>query len=92
LKKTSEFPSGLGRDREDKMTDDELFDEFFQQLRDRSIDELEVDVFVAEAPYTIKWGANEEYFLFKPAEARGQGLDVSVDEALARIRLWKELE
>jgi hypothetical protein len=72
------------------MTDDELFDEFCQRVRDRSREELKVDVFVAEAPYTIKWGANEEYFRFEPEEARHQALDVWVDSALARIRVWQE--
>jgi hypothetical protein len=83
---------GLRDRNEDKVTDDELFNEFFQRVRDRSHSELNQDVWPALAPYSIAWGKEGEVFSFDPPEAHREGLDHWVDRAVARIRLSHQKE
>jgi hypothetical protein len=72
-----------------EMTDAELFKEFFRRVAGRALSELGVTVHPAMSPYTITW-ARGEFFSFDPVEAKRQLLDLWVDRAVARIRLWRD--
>jgi len=71
------------------LTDEELFTEFFRRVAERARAELGITVYRATDPFTIIWAAGQA-FCFNPTEARRQGLDIWVDRAIARIRLWQE--
>ena len=67
--------------------DADLFSEFVEALSYRAMRDLEIEVEPDPAPWTIRGGpAALHRYQFPPDRARSEGLDMVVEEALARLR------
>jgi len=69
-------------------SDAELFKEFVEQVHDRAVAELNLDVQPHSIPNTIQWGRFDapHLFTFDPSRARKHGVSTVVEEAINRIR------
>ncbi len=69
------------------LTDDELFKQFLEQVQNRAVQELSLDVQPHNAPFKIQWGAfaSPHLFTFDPQRAREEGLHKAVSEAIDHI-------